>query len=411
MKCEKIKKGIFIGLFFIYITGYGAIASAQLENENLPDREGIEIAEILTLHAAFKTGLIFDTNIYLSDKDEKFDMITLLNPSVGLEVPFGDNRFSCDYDIAINLFGRYSDEDYVSHRLRTLTEINLTDFKITLEDIYRNFSDRAGSEDTNRIKRQNNDFRIGVAAQFDQLGFNLGYTLFVDDFRSKELLYQTMTYDNKDSISNILDTQLSYRFLPKTSLLFEGYWGFITYDSSLSSDSYFIETLLGLKGDLRDNLTVDLKAGFRYQDYDKSELTEDKDFISAVARGGIEYYLTDDDIINLNIERSIYESTYNEMNYYNVNFLGFDYTHLFNNKIKGGLFGSYQLNLYPDETIESGVSAKRYDHLFGGGCILRYDIRKWISVQAKYEYKQRESRFSTYNYIDNAITLEGTIGF
>ncbi|GAG52787.1 unnamed protein product, partial [marine sediment metagenome] len=210
---------------------------------------------------------------------------------------------------------------------------------------------------------------------------------------------------------NIIDAEIGYRILPKTTLLFEGYLGFLDYDSPLSSDSYYIETLLGLRGDLTSKLTVNLSGGLRHQDYESSDLTGSDDFTSFVARGGVDYYITDDDILNLSLERSIYESTYANMNYYNVNLISARYTHMFNNKISAGLFGSYQLNLYPGKSTEDGKTAKRYDHIFGTGCMVRYDIRKWISVELKYECLQRESRFSTFDYIDNLITIRGTVGF
>ncbi|NQT23030.1 MAG: hypothetical protein HQ579_06295, partial [Candidatus Omnitrophica bacterium] len=118
---------------------------AELENKDLPDRTGFKY-DPLIVHAAFKTELQFDTNVFLESEDENFDVLTLLNPSVGFELPLGDNHFSADYSFGSWIFGTYNNHSYFDHTVRALAEINWTDYKITLSDFYRYFSDRAGTE-------------------------------------------------------------------------------------------------------------------------------------------------------------------------------------------------------------------------------------------------------------------------
>ena len=252
---------------------------------------------------------------------------------------------------------------------------------------------------------------FGISAEFDQLDFDVGYTFEIDRYLRDWTIFQTLTYEDKDRHVNIVDAKLAYRFLPKTSFLFESFLGFTDYQSKLSSDSWYTENMLGLRGELDKDFTIDLLGGFRYQKYKESRLTVDDDFSSFVARGDIDYAITDNDIISLGLERSIYESTYKNMNYYNVNFVSLNYNHRFKKKITGTRFGVYQYNCYPSETTEGGKTGKRYDHLFGGGGWLRYDMRKWISLEARYEYQQRDSRFPIFDFKDHLLSLRGTVGF
>jgi len=67
--------------------------------------------------------------------------------------------------------------------------------------------------------------------------------------------------------------------------------------------------------------------------------------------------------------------------------------------------------MYPGATVEDGVTDKRYDNFYEGGALVRYDVRKWASLELKYEYTQRASRFSTYDYVNNRIIFSGTGGF
>ncbi|MCX5667398.1 MAG: hypothetical protein NTY34_03690 [Candidatus Omnitrophica bacterium] len=61
--------------------------------------------------------------------------------------------------------------------------------------------------------------------------------------------------------------------------------------------------------------------------------------------------------------------------------------------------------------MENGVTAKRYDNYCSGGASLRYDIRKWVSVEIRQEYTQKASKFDIFDFVDNVTSIKGTIGF
>jgi hypothetical protein len=414
MREKEMKRIAFFGAVAVLAAiFYCHISYAELTSKDLPNREGIKVGiGNIVVHSAFKVQEQFDSNIFLKDSDIRSDGITSLHPSVGVEIPFSDNMLSADYDVDINLFGHYTDQDHTDQRARGLLEINLTDYKITVDNVYRRFTDRASSETSTRVKRQTNDFKAGVSAEFELLGFDVNYKNTVEDYLITDLVWGPLTYEDKSTMTNIVGAVVSYRFLPKTLILLESDLGFVKYyNSSIPPDSYYTETVLGLKGEWFKKSNVNLKAGFRYHSYDHSDILKSKDFIGPVIRGGFDYFPTEVDTIGVRLERTIYESTYSTMNYYNVNLVKVEYTHNFSDKFSANAFGSYQLNLYPGESIEDGVTAKRHDNLFGGGCGLRYDIQKWVSLEAKYEYRQRISKFETFDYIDNLATIAGTIGF
>lgn len=404
---------ILITLSFVFLNHCGE-SFAELKSKDLPNRKGVKIGEII-LHGAFKTQEELESNIFLTSKHskDKFDAITMLGPSCGIEIPLRDNSISLDYDMGIYLYGKYPDQNHIDHRVRGLAEINWTDYNITAEDVYRIYTDRAADEDSNRVKRYVNTFRTGIAAQFDQLGFDLGYNNNIDAYGSaKDLIYESMTYEDKDNVTNMIDAAVSYRFMPKTSIFFEMDLGRIHYyNSSLSPDSYFIETVVGLKGRPTNKITANIKGGFKYQHYDKAEIINDKAYIGPVIKGGLSFTVTPRDILTLELERGIYESLYKNMNYYTLNLAALKYTHKFNNKISLVPFGAYQLNQYPGASMEGDEIGRRYDNFFYGGCALRYDVKEWLSAEAKYEYKQKVSKFSTYDYVDNIVTINGTAGF
>ncbi|MCX5686062.1 MAG: outer membrane beta-barrel protein [Candidatus Omnitrophica bacterium] len=407
-----MKRNVFVMIAVCGLVLSGGPAFAQLDNPDLPDREGVKIGDVI-VHGAFKATEELETNIYLANTKEKFDAITILNPSAGIEIPLQKNRISIDYDAAVFLYGKYTTENHVDQRARALAEINLTDYKIKVEDVLRDYTDRAADENSRRVARFSNKLRAGVSTQLNKFGFDVGYTNIIDAYGSKDdLVYQSITYGDRDRVYNIVDMSVSYRFWPKTSLFFETDLGFIHYfNSSIPPDSWYIEPVVGIKGRPTNKILANAKAGFRYQGYNKSEIYNDKDFVGFVANGGLDYFLTEDDTLNFGFERGVYESLYQNMNYYIANILSLDYTHKFTKKFSCRAFGSYQLNTYPGQTVESGLYAKRYDNFYTGGASIRYDVRKWLSLEGKYEYEQRSSKFSAYDYTDNRIFFSGTGGF
>jgi len=407
-----VKKNIFIIIAVTCFAMNVIIAFAELDNPDLPDREGVKVGEVI-VHGAFKAMEELETNIFLADTKEKFDAITILNPSAGIEIPLRKNKISLDYDAAVFLYGTYHTENHIDQRARALAEINLTDYKIKAEDVLRDYTSRAADENSRHIGMFDNKLRVSVGAEFNKLEFDTGYTNIINTYNPEgDLIYQSVTYGDRDRVTNIVDLSVSYRFLPKTSLFFETDLGFLHYyNSSIPPDSWYIQPLVGIKGRPTNKILTNVKAGFRYQSYDKSNIYNDKNFTGFVASGGLDYLLTKDDTLNFGVERGVYESLYQNINYYTANILSLKYAHRFNKKFSFKTFLSYQFNIYPGETAESGLYAKRYDNYYTGGASLKYDVRKWLSLEGKYEYEQRNSMFSTYNYADNRIFFSGTVGF
>lgn len=411
----KMKRFIALSIIAAFLFFNAGEAFCALTNPDLPDRDGISLWDNrIILHSAYQQKEELDSNVFLSTSDRKVDLLSHVNPSLGVEVPFGEeSSVSADYDLDWVFFSEHRDQDYLNQRVRGLIEWQLADYKITVDDVFKHYSDRSGSEITARIKRAGNAFRIGASAEFNRLIFDVGYSNIIDAYRTKDLLLGSLTYMDKNNMTNMFDMSVSYRFLPKTSVIIENDVGWVTYyNSSIPPDSWFIQPLIGLRGDLRPGIfSIDLMGGFRYQHYDNSDVFAHKAYVGPVIKGGMNYYWTEDDLFKLTLERSIYESLYQNINYYNVNYAGLKYTHRFNDKIKASLLGSYQLNLYPSETTDNGKTAKRHDNIIVFGCSLRYDMRKWISFEAAYTYSQKISNFSNQDYYDNLLTINGTVGF
>jgi hypothetical protein len=382
-----------------------------LTNPDLPNRKGVDV-EYFKVHAAARVAEQFDSNVFLADSDTESDFITILAPSVGVEKKLGDSLFSADYEMAQYLFGTWHSQNHLDHNLRGLLETQWTDYKITLSDNFRIFTDRASNEDSLRLKEDTNNFKAGVSAQFDQFGFDTGYIQKLQVYDSNDLYVGSLTYNEKSYMDQSVYGTLSYRFWPKTYFIFENDLGYINYyKTSELPDSYYVDSLVGLRGEWTSKITLNLRVGFRYQHYDYSDVVAHKPYVGGIVRGGLEYNPTEDDKVILNLERTDIESTYSTNNYYTLNLAGLDYKHKFSDKLSGGLFGVYQFHQYPSQTTENGETAKRYDNLLNAGASVRYDMNRWFSTELKYEYRYKASKFDIFDFNDNLVTLRGTVGF
>ncbi|HAJ56742.1 MAG TPA: hypothetical protein DCL35_03105 [Candidatus Omnitrophica bacterium] len=413
---------LFVSFFSLISPPQGSCAVIYQENydmimsPDLPNREGLKVGNVI-LHSALRSGVDFDSNIFYADQGEQSDTIAYVAPSFGIEVPIQDSRLSVEYEASMAFFNQSNEQDHTDHKVRGLLAINLTDFKVLIDDTYNRVTNRAGSTEVGttgiRTREERNNVDVSVGAEFDKLAYRATYTNKIRRYLGEgQPLFGTMNYDDKNSVANIADIEVDYAFFPKTTLLLEQTAGTITYDSSLVPDSYFYELLPGFKSEWTNKLKMDMRLGGRYQDYSSSDLVYDENFFGVVGRGQVDYKLTDDDTFTLTAERSVRESIYQNVNYYVANSAGIAYAHKFNDKLTSNLLFGWQMNTYPTQTTENGLTATRRDHIYRSGFSLRYEPQNWLAFEAGIEHRVRKSiKFPTLDYTDNVASFQATVGF
>jgi Putative beta-barrel porin 2 len=381
-----------------------------ISNPDLPKRNGAKVGDVL-FHSAISTSVIFDPNIYLSPQDEKYDIINLLEASFGLEIPFQEHKLSLEYLGQQYFFERYDINNHFDQQVRGLLELNFTDYKVTLRETYRKYETLPGLDTSGRITQDDNSMRLGVAHETDKFAFDVGYSNIVHHYFSDNPVFGPVTFSDRDSMLHVADVSVGYKIMPKTSIVLEDDYGFASYRSDNSPDYYFNDILVGVKGELHENLTTTLQAGWRYQYFDKSPFLYDGTVSKFICRGGIKYAFSGKDIFDLGVQRTVNDSTYADNTYYTTDFVSLGYTHAFTEKLSSRIFGTYQRNMYPTETTEGTKTAKRVDNSCGAGVNLHYDIRRWLSAEIGYEFKEAVGNFETFSYNDNIATIKVTAGF
>jgi hypothetical protein len=435
MKKNNSLRFIALGVFAV-LWGYSGISYGYVEpvrpvlpnvtetgltNPDLPNRKGVkeninwpfsteDIGQI-TWHTALTTGVSIDPNIYLSSQDAAYDIVYADTASLGVDIPIQKNKLSMDYQATDYRYERFHVNDHLDQRVRGLLDIDLTDYRLTVSEVFRNFEELPGTSNTSRVKQDTNDLRAGITRQTDKFGFDVGYTNAVHHYNSDTPIFGSLTYRDRSSEKNIVDMSVGYKLWPKTSIALEDDYGVSEYKSLNSPDYYFNDILLGVKGEIFNKLSGSFQPGYRYQYFKESPIMFDGTYSGFICRGALKYSMTDKDVFDASLIRSIEDSTYQNVTYYAANFFGLSYTHVFTPKITSRVFGTYQRNGYPTETTEGAKTATRCDNAFGGGFTIRYNIQRWLSAEFGYEYKKARSNFRTFDYEDNITSFKITAGF
>ncbi|MEA3328191.1 MAG: outer membrane beta-barrel protein [Candidatus Omnitrophota bacterium] len=352
----------------------------------------------------------YDDNIYLTPGDEREDWITTIKPGFVIEPVLTKHNFIFDYLAELNFFSEYDNENNYNHLANTALRLNFNGVSLELSNMFHYFSDRAGSEVTNRIPRTQDQASVMLTSEFNKLDLSLWYEYHLEDYRTNDPIGayhgQALTFEDLDTDEHQVGVETALKLWPKSALLFSGDYGIIEHDTGRKSDSEYFDLLVGMRGQPTAKCTVEGKIGYRQQDYQN-----DTGFNSVVFNGSLIENFTPRDSLRLDFTRTTNETVMPDNPYYESSFIGAGFRHGFTEKFFGTLGFSYQRSDYPAEITVAGKTAKRKDDYWSGGAGFSYRFTEWVTADLKYDYRARESNFSIYNYENNRISLTLTTSF
>lgn len=350
----------------------------------------------------------YDDNIYLTKDDQRDDWITTVSPGFVIDPRLGKHKFTFDYRADLNFFSDYDDENNNNHTTNAVLGFNFNKVRLDLTNMFHYFSDRSGSEDTNRIPRTQDYGSSEVTFGFNKMDLALKYNYRLEKYRSDDaigsFLGQALSYKDLERNEHEGEIELALKLWTKTMLLFSGDYGVIDHDTGKKSDSDYFDVLVGLRGEPTAKCTMEAKIGYRGQDYENYP----DDFGSVAFRGSLIERFTSRDILRFDFLRTTNETNYKDNAYYKNTFFSANFKHGFTDRVFGNIDCSYQCNSYPTETTEASETAHREDDTWSGGLGLSYELPKWFTTEVKYEYTTRDSNFSSFNYNNNRVSVDLT---
>ena len=364
--------------------------------------EGIPLGEDKRLRPYGEVKLQYDDNIFLSSGNEESDFIVTLTPGTELEWGLNENALlTFDYHADISTFMDNSTQDGTNHYLSGILDLDFNDFSVSVYDKFARVFERPSTEDTDRVKRQDN--RIGVRTKFqkERFGIELGYENFNRD-------YEDAAYNPFDRTEHIYSAMLTHQTFEKTKLLLEYDYTDIVYDSDTRSDAKYYQFLVGAIGELTPKTEATIKTGMQWGDYQQGD---DPDFDEWVVYADLIHKFSEKNSVKLSGRRLAQESTYATNNYYLMENVSATFNHFFTPKLLGFVTGLAQINSYPSETTEGTETKKREDDYSSLGAGLKYYMKEWFSVTLKADHIVRDSNFGIFDYDQNLVTLTARAEF
>lgn len=411
-----IRWGIYVSVVMLLsiLSGIGSEASADEElqigipdyprriKRELPplpaDRE-ISLG-ILKVHPMFHTKVEYDDNIRLSNNNDREDVIFTQAPGIGAEMKFGDHRLEGAYGAEIRNFAKDSEENAVDHLAHALLEFDFDELTVQIQDSFEKSTGRLFSETSARDRVLINS--VEVAGRYDRPKWaaEVGW-------RHNTVLHSIPPLERNDLDEDMLAFLAGYKILPKTLLLIETDIGWIYYERpDTNADQDYWQILAGLQGEPTEKITLTALIGFQDRQLgDVRGQGPQNDFDGVVVESDVRYRLSDNDIYRFGYNRSVRHSTFSDNSWYRQDKMFTSYSKRFFGKWVATPRLGWQFNDYPEAATIGGATKRRDDHYWIASFELRYEIQEWLSAEAAYRFRGRDSNFETLDFESNRFSF------
>jgi hypothetical protein len=344
-----------------------------------------------------------DDNIYLQQNSPKSSMINSVTPGLDLLFPMGNNQLGLKWHSDLI---EYTENPSLNNTMNNYLDLSgKYNFPVGLFVNFGNewiaTTDPLTTELIQRTKRIQNNFISEVGYKFaEKYTVKAGFSQTLHDYID-ETFKQPL--NRRESLGS---AELAYNISPKTSVVADYGMGQIDYAfaSNLNS-SKFNQYLVGLKGQLTTKTLGQVKFGAREKKY--NDLTG-KDISLGILEVATVTNFTDNTSLSLSANRSDVESTFTNNNYYITTLGSLGLNQRIYKNWNLAFNGTYAVDGYPNASIGD---EEREDQYVNTSLALNYEAMKWLTISATFNYKNRDSNFDIYDYVDDVFGLSAKLTY
>ncbi len=268
------------------------------------------------------------------------------------------------------------------------------DMTVTVDDKYKQTTDQATSEITKRATRVENIAGINFAAPLrGKFGFNIVLQNTYNNYLDSGLA-------GLDRAENLVGFDLSYKVQPKTKVFYAYRYGSLNYENNNTNDAIYNNMDLGLTGKIAPKVEGTVAAGMQARKYSKKLATAKNDITTMGYSAQAVWKAMAKSDVTIYGKRANVESTYGNSRFYTSTMFDIGVTRQIN-KVKAGLGFGYEGVLYPEKTILT----KRLDENTSVRLTAVYNIQKWLSADAGFTYKNRNSNKKAFEYNNKVFSV------
>jgi hypothetical protein len=349
----------------------------------------------LVLHPRLAVQGYYDDNIFLIDRDRQDDLIWVLLPGVALKFPWEDNLLVLDYQASLHYYLDHNDQNHDDHRLHGRLSLLAAPFSLKLEDTFLKTSSRENTDYSDRIERTENTAKAALIYLANKFQVQGGYENYL--YRYDDRVYRPYNHtEHRGILTGFLQVA------PKTKALLEYTYNRILYDDNKDRDGYYNEVRAGFIGEITSKLTGTAKVGYQERQYREDSIWDD--YRGVVGYVLLEQVFSKEHDLRLAWERTVQESTFKGNSYYELNRVWIYYSRQLDHKIRGFVRLQYSNYRYPHRSLE--FEEKRKDNIWQPEIGVRYQIQPWLTAEARYRFRDRDSNWPGKDYRNNRFFLE-----
>ncbi len=374
------------------------------------DRLGVRAASFL-IYPRLGVQEVYDDNIFATDRDEKDDFITLVDPGLDIVSDWNKHAFDLHADGTIGRHADQGGEDFEDLSVGANGRLDITQRAILRTGVsYNRLHEGRGSPDD--VRRQGGSppveptvFDIGSAfLTYEQ---RLGRFLLELNGTADQLDYDnvktedggTINNDDRDRAIIVGDLKLGYEFVPGYTAFVRGAVDHRRYDNppafnqlDRDSDGFLIE--VGTDLDLTGVLFGDVAIGYRSQDYEDPRL----DTVEGVAGGAsLTWTPTGLTTVSASITREIIETTAGAA----AGIFETSGRLVLDHELLRNLLLQARVSVVDDDF--QGID--RSDTYIAAGLGANYLMNRYLRLDLNYDYLDRGSDAQGQDFVDNKISL------
>jgi hypothetical protein len=344
----------------------------------------------------------YDDNVFRTKNDKRTDYANHFIPAITVEATPGKHEITAGFKTDVIRYLSYSNLNTERYYANFSGIFRFNRLELRGKEDFTHTDDFPSSELTKRIKRNENYLTGGIDYDvYRQWGIGFDTTW-------GDIYYLDHDYDPLSRDEYTYATNVYYRLTAKTRVFAEYNYVQEFYKFDRTRNDYRHRGLLGVRGDLTERLSLSARGGYEHLNFsDPSRKDQDvfavwlEGYYKPLERLQINFLLSRDPTVSSFENNATYEP-------FNMT-LGIAYT--FTPKILIIPHGNFEVDTYRNNALnpDNSTMEKRLDYLYGGGLSIRYELQKWIKLDANYEYQTRQSNFSDFNYNDNRVWFTVTL--
>jgi len=345
----------------------------------------------------------YESNVFLAPSHSQGDVIFKTMPGILADYTFGSHSLSAGYRAEILSYVTLTGQNNTHHIAAGQLRLDFPRTLINVKDDFTRTSDPPGTELTGPILSTTNFLKPEGEYRLTP-SFSVGLNSSWLHQRFDESFIGTLI-DRDEYLAGV---SVFWKFLPKTDLSLNYYYGWTTFTHSSDRNYTQNSVTLALRGDITAKLSSTFKVGYTHQSADQSGQVA---FSGLTTGGEWVYKPTERTSISFATLRTSQVSTDGLNPYYVTTSATLSAHHQVLAKLSVGATLGVGMNDYPDKDTINGKTDWRQDTFSLAGAQIGYAIQPGLRVGLDYLRTGRDSNFSPFKFVDERISGHVTVQF